>query len=124
MVDPGTIVRDTNLDTLGGVKPICGDPDPCVSFTCSCDRLDCISNQIEHHLFQLRAIAVEGRQIIGRIEFNPNLVRRSLRSYQHQGLLEHASYVDRADMRTAAAEKIPHTTHHPAGMIDLRNPCR
>src|SRR5262249_38666499 len=103
----------------GRVETICGDPDASVSFTCSCDRLDCISNKIEHHLFQLRAIAVNGRQIIGSIKFNPHLVRRGLRSYQSQRLLQHVSYVDSADMWAATAEKIPQTAHHPNGMVNL-----
>src|SRR5215470_11909565 len=92
------VVRHTDLDMRGRVETICGDPDASVSFTCSCDRLDCISNKIEHHLFQLRAIAVNGRQIIGSIKVNPHLVRRGLRSYQSQRLLQHVSYVDGADM--------------------------
>src|SRR5262249_56038173 len=106
----------------GRAESICGDPDASVSFTCSCDRLDCISNKIEHHLLQLRAIAVNGRQIIGSIKLNPHLVRRGLRSYQKQRLLQHVSYVDGADMSAAAAEKIAHTTHHPTGVINLPNP--
>src|SRR5262249_2271002 len=105
----------------GRVDSIYGNSDASVSFTCSCDRLDCISNEIEHYLFQLRAIAVNGRQMIGGIKVNPHLVRRGLRSHQNQRLLQHVSYVDSADMWAATAEKIPHTTHHPAGMIDLCN---
>src|SRR5262245_31558362 len=103
------------------VESICGDADASVSFTCSCDRLDCISNKIKDHLFQLRAIAVNGRQIFGSIKFNPALVRGGLRSDQNQRLLQHVSYVDSADMWAATAEKIPHTAHHPAGMINLCN---
>src|SRR5262245_3716851 len=105
----------------GRVESICGDPDASFSLTRSCDRLDCVANKIEHHLFQLRAIAVNGRQIIGSIKVNPHLVRHSLCSYQSQRLLQHVSYVDSADMWAATAEKIPHTAHHPAGMIDLCN---
>src|SRR5438132_11282103 len=102
----------------GRVESICGDPDASVSFTCSRDRLDCISNKIEHHLFQLRAIAVNGRQIIGSIKVDPHLVRRGLRSHQNQRLLQHVSYVDSADMWAATAEKIPHTTNYPARLVN------
>jgi len=70
--------------------------------TCSGDRLDCVSNQIEHDLFQLDTIAVDGRQIVGCVQLNMNLVRRRLRTYQRQRFFQHASRVDGADMRAAA----------------------
>ncbi len=97
------------------------DANVAVRSTCSGDRLDCVSNQIEHDLLQLNTVAVDGWKIIGCVQLDMNMFRGRLRTYQRQRFFQHASRVDGADMRAAATEKITHVAHHAGGVIDMGN---
>ena len=94
---------------------------PSRGLTRSADRLDRIAHEIEHHLLQLDAVAMHRRQIVGRIQLDGDGMRRGVRAYQHQRLVEHAAHVEGADVRTPAPQEIAHVADHAAGMIDVRD---
>src|SRR5258708_29529191 len=117
----GTIIRNTDLDTLRRIEPTCNDANATVHLACSNDGLDRIANQIENHLLQLNAVTVAGRQIVGYVQVDMDLILGSLVTYQRQGFFEHAPYLDRTDMRTAATEQVPHMANDPASVINFRD---
>jgi len=117
----GTIIRNTDLDALRRIEPTGNDANATVHLTCSNDGLDRIANQIENHLLQLNAVAVAERQIVGYVQFDMDLFLGSLGTDQGQGFFEHAPYLDRTGVRTAATEKIPHMANDAAGVINFRD---
>ena len=112
VIDPGTVVPNADLDARRRGQLTSDDANVAVRSTCLADRLDCVSNQIEHDLFQLNTVAVDGRKIIGCVQLDMNVFRGRLRTYQRQRFFQHASRADGADMRAAATEKIAHVAHH------------
>src|SRR5262245_4306269 len=60
-LDAGSVVRDADLYSARRVEPHRRDPDPPVRLVRSCDSLDGIAHEVEDHLLQLDAVAVDRR---------------------------------------------------------------